>query len=153
MGFCDWCNISEKEKQWLLFSTEYWDIYLANEQDYVGRSILVLKRHCGSLSELNMSEWDNLKNIIERMEFCYKEIPGAELCNWSCLMKNFYKQDIPNPHLHIHVRPRYKNGVVLNETRYDDLEYGHHYALKNAVKWNEKDWMELYRKMKTVLDE
>ena len=89
MGFCDWCNISEKEKQWLLFSTEYWDIYLANEQDYVGRSILVLKRHCGSLSELNMSEWDNLKNIIERMEFCYKEILGAELCNWSCLMNNF----------------------------------------------------------------
>ena len=83
MEYCDWCNISAKEKQWLLFSTEYWDIYLANEQDYVGRSILVLKRHCGNLSEMNMSEWGNLKEIIDCMEFCYKEILDANLCNWS----------------------------------------------------------------------
>lgn len=68
-------------------------------------------------------------------------------------MRKTMWQDIPNLHLHIHVRPRYQNGVVLNETRYDDLEYGHHYALKNVVKLNEKDQIELYWKMKTVLDE
>ena len=135
------------------FQQNIWDIYLANEQDYVGRSILVLKRHCGSLSELSMSEWDNLKSIIDRMEFCYREVLGAELCNWSYLMNNFYKQNAPNPHLHIYGRPSYKNGIVLNEIRYDDLEYGHHYALKKETKLSEKDQVELYQKMRKVLHE
>lgn len=48
-------------------------------------------------------------------------------------MNNFYKEAIPNPHLHIHVRPRYKNAVVINNHSYTDAEFAHHYALKKRV--------------------
>ena len=41
-------------------------------------------------------------------------------CNWSCLMNSFYKQSKPNPHLHIHVRPRFRKPVVVNENSYTD---------------------------------
>ena len=33
-----------------------------------------------------------LKDIIDRLENIYREVLGAELCNWSCLMNNFYKE-------------------------------------------------------------
>ena len=45
-------------------------------------------------------------------------------------MNSFYKETAPDPHLHIHVRPRYDKPVMLNESIYTDSEFGHHYALK-----------------------
>ena len=42
---CDWCNLTEKQKKYLLFATDFWSVYLADEQDYVGRCVLVLKRN------------------------------------------------------------------------------------------------------------
>ena len=54
------------------------------------------------------------------------------MCNWSCLMNNFYKEAAPDPHLHIHVRPRYDKPVMLNGSTYTDNEFGHHYALNKS---------------------
>ena len=88
MNMCEWCDY--KENEWLLHRSLHWSVYLADEQDYVGRCILVLNRHCGSLSELNTSEWIELKTIIDRLEFVYKEVLGAELSNWSCLLNKQY---------------------------------------------------------------
>lgn len=151
MEKCEWCNLSEKEKQWLLSDTEYWTIFLADEQDYIGRCLIMLKRHCGNLSELQMPEWIELKQIIDELECCFKTVLGAELCNWSCLMNSFYKKDVPNPHLHVHVRPRYKNPVILKENEYIDSEYSHHYRLSKGVFLPEEDMQELFQLIKSNL--
>ena len=97
---CDWCNLTEKKKEYLLFTTDFWSAYLADEQDYVGRCVLVLKRHCGSLSELTDKEWLDLRCVVKCMESCFKSVLGATMCNWSCLMNSFYKESPANPHLH-----------------------------------------------------
>ena len=108
----------------------------------------MLNRHCGSLSELDISEWIELKTIIDRLEYIYKDILGAELNNWSCLLNNFYKEAIPNPHLHLHVRPRYKNAILINNHSYIDTEFAHHYALKKEVILLDDDKQTLYALMK-----
>lgn len=127
MNTCNWCTLSDDDKKWLLMENTNWSVYLADEQDYIGRCILVLNRHCGCLSELTDREWMDLKHIIGRLENCFKTVLGAELCNWSCLLNDFYKKAAPNPHLHLHVRPRYKVPVSLNGIPYADEEFGHHY--------------------------
>jgi len=109
---------------------------------------LVLNRHVGSLSELDMPEWTEWKLIVDRLEYIYKEILGAELCNWSCLLNSFYKEAEPNPHLHVHVRPRYKNAIVINNHSYIDAEFAHHYALKKEVSLLDDDRQILYALMK-----
>ena len=38
-------------------------------------------------------------------------------------MNNFYKESEPNPHLHIHVRPRYDKPVMVNGSTYIDSEF------------------------------
>lgn len=146
MNGCKWCNY--KENEWLLYQSLHWSVYLADIQDYVGRCILVLNRHCGSLSELDISEWIELKTIIDRLECSFRGVLGAELSNWSCLLNNFYKEAIPNPHLHIHVRPRYKNAVVINNHSYTDAEFAHHYALKKESLLPDDDRQILYAQMK-----
>ena len=146
MRGCEWCAYEETE--WLLYQSLNWSVYLADRQDYVGRCILVLNRHCGSLSELDVPEWLELKTIMGRLEWICKEALGAELCNWSCLLNNFYKEAVPNPHLHIHVRPRYKNAVVINNHAYIDTEFTHHYALKKESILLDDDRKVLYALMK-----
>ena len=146
MNGCKWCDY--KENECLLYQSLHWSVYLADIQDYVCRCILVLNRHCGSLPELDISEWIELKTIIDRLECIFREVLGAELSNWSCLLNNFYKEAIPNPHLHIHVRPRYKNAVVINNHSYTDAEFAHHYALKKESLLPDDDRQILYAQMK-----
>ena len=129
---CDWCGLSEKDKNSLLYESRSWSVFLSDEQDYIGRCILVLKRHCNSLSGLTDDEWDELHDLICKVEACLKAVLGAALCNWSCLMNNFYKEPDPQPHLHIHVRPRYDKPVMINGSVYIDGEFGHHYAANKS---------------------
>ena len=151
MNKCEWCEFNKKD--WLLLKTPNWTVYLSDVQDYVGRCILVSKRHCGSISELNTSECSDLKSIIDRLEYIYKEVLGAILCNWSCLMNDFYKKEEPNPHLHIHVRPRFKNPIIINNHSYIDQEFAHHYALKKEICLLDDDKRKLYELMKKYLEE
>ena len=129
---CEWCDY--KESEWLLYKSLYWSVYLADVQDYVGRCILVSNRHCGSLSELDIAEWIELKTIIDRLEYIYKDI--------------FYKEVTPNPHVHLHVRPRYKNAISINNHSYTDTEFAHHYALNKEVILLDDDKQTLYIRMK-----
>lgn len=65
---CRWCNLTESEKKYLLVDSRYWNVFLADKQDYIGRCILVLNRHCESLSKLKSEGWTELKSLIERLE-------------------------------------------------------------------------------------
>lgn len=56
MDNCDWCNLSEEDKQFQVYESKSWSVFLSDEQDYIGRCILVLNRHCNSLSELTDDE-------------------------------------------------------------------------------------------------
>ena len=152
MDHCDWGNLSEEDKKYLLSENEFWLTFLADEQDYIGRCILVLKRHCNSLSELTDDEWEELRNLICKVEAGLKETLGATLCNWSCLMNSFYKEPAPNPHLHIHVRPRYDEPVIVNRNAYIDSEFGHHYALNKSGAIPSTDKEELFIRLKEWLN-
>lgn len=146
MSVCEWC--AYKDNKWLLYKSLHWSVYLSDIQDYVGRCILVLNRHCGSLSELDTSEWIDLKKIIDKLEYIYQKELGAKLCNWSCLMNSFYKETTPNPHLHLHMRPRYNDAIVINNHAYIDTEFAHHYALKKEVLLLDDDKQMLYARIK-----
>ena len=151
MENCDWCNLSEEEKRFQVYERTFWSVYLSDEQDYIGRCILVLKRHCGSMTELTEDEWEDLRHLICKVETCLKTILGAALCNWSCLMNSFYKESEPNPHLHIHVRPRYDKPVMVNGSTYIDSEFGHHYAVHKSGSISVKDKEELCTRLKEWL--
>ena len=151
MEMCNWCNLTAEEQKWKLTESSSWIVYLADKQDYIGRCVIVLKRHCASLSELTDEEWMDLKRIIDKLESSFKDTLGANLSNWSCLLNDFYKSENPNPHLHLHFRPRYKNPIVLNGNEYVDKEFGHHYDRKKEFTITEADRQELYMRILNAL--
>ena len=67
-------------------------------------------------------------------------------------MNHFYKEAAPNPHLHIHVRPRYENPIMLQERTYTDSEFGHHYGLKKNGVIPAKDKEEVFIRLKEWLN-
>ena len=152
MVHCEWCGLSEEDKKYQLYESGAWSVFLSDEQDYIGRCILVLKRHCDSLSGLTEDEWDELRDLVSKMEACLKAVLGAALCNWSCLMNDFYKETAPDPHLHIHVRPRYARPVTVNGRVYTDSEFGHHYALNRSGAMPAEDREEVFSRLKEWLD-
>ncbi len=152
MGNCGWCHLSEEDKRYQICETAFWSVFLSDEQDYIGRCILVLKRHCGSMPELTNDEWDELRGLVCKVETCLKAVLGAALCNWSCLMNSFYKEPAPDPHLHIHVRPRYDRPVTLNGRTYTDSGFGHHYALKKSGAISAEDRDEVFLRLKEWLN-
>ena len=152
MENCDWCNLSEEDKRFQVYESTFWSVFLSDEQDYIGRCILVLKRHRGSMTELTDGEWEDLRNLICKVEICLKTVLGATLCNWSCLMNSFYKETEPNPHLHMHVRPRYDEPVMVNGNTYIDSEFGHHYAVNKSGAISVKDKEAVFIQLKEWLN-
>ena len=152
MGICGWCSLSEEDKRFQVYDGEFWYVFLSDEQDYIGRCILVLKRHCGSLSVLTDDEWEELRHLVCKVEACLKAVLGATLCNWSCLMNSFYKEAAPDPHLHIHVRPRYDKPVMLNGSVYIDDEFGHHYAVNKCGTISAEDKREMFTQLSEWLN-
>ena len=148
MNNCSWCNLTDEDRKYLLYEDQYWSVYLADEQDYVGRCIVVARRHCASLAELNDTEWDDLRKVIRIVEDCLKSALGADLCNWSCLMNDCFKEQEPNPHVHLHCRPRYKNPLTINGNVYADEEFGHHYMPHKQSQLSDADRESLFNKMK-----
>ena len=67
-------------------------------------------------------------------------------------MNSFYKEPAPDPHLHIHIRPRYDRPVMLNGSAYTDSEFGHHYALNKSSEIPVKDKEEVFSRLKGWLD-
>ena len=152
MGNCSWCDLSEEDRQFQLYESTSWSVFLSDEQDYIGRCILVLNRHCGSMSELTEDEWEELRKLVCKMETCLKAALGATLCNWSCFMNSFYKESSPDPHLHLHVRPRYDHPVMINGNAYIDSEFGHHYAWKKSGAIPMKDKKAVFHLLKEWLN-
>ena len=152
MNDCIWCHLTPEDKRFQLYEGNFWSVFLSDEQDYIGRCVLVLKRHAGSLSDLTDAEWDELRDLTRKVEACLKEVLGATLCNWSCLLNSFYKAPAPDPHLHIHVRPRYAKPVTINGNTYSDGEFGHHYAQKKRPEISDKDKEEVFTRLKDRLN-
>ena len=112
----------------VVFETPYWRVVLIDEQTYLGAAVILLKRELSeSLSDIFNDEWTDFLKVIKQYERIVKATFGATMFNWFCLMNNAYQNDPPNPHVHWHVRPRYRSAVVLGEETFEDPNFGHHY--------------------------
>ncbi|MBQ3385876.1 MAG: hypothetical protein IJG53_00985, partial [Eggerthellaceae bacterium] len=62
------------------------------------------------------------------------------------------KESEPDPHLHIHVRPRYDKPVMVNGSAYIDSAFGHHYAVDKSGSIPVKDKEEVFARIKEWLN-
>lgn len=121
---CVFCNLKDET----ILESEYFKVILAFDQTYLGRCVIVLKRHCGHLDQLTKEEWLDFAEIVKKLEAASKKAFGAVMFNWTCLMNDAYQNNPPNPHIHWHFRPRYNKELSFANLIFGDKEFGHHYA-------------------------
>lgn len=144
---CSFCKESSKDKDFIC-ETKYWKVFLAYDQSNLGRYIVILKRHCGDLAELKEAEWIDFARLIKKTELALKKSFGAKMFNWSCLMNNAYQEKQPNPHVHWHCRPRYKQKIEFAGLVFKDPEFGHHYSRARKRKVPEEAAKKIVEKIK-----
>ena len=59
-------------------------------------------------------------------------------------MNNAYKSENPMPHVHFHLRPRYKHPVKINGQTFIDNEFARHYSNGNGSGMDEATFNILY---------
>jgi diadenosine tetraphosphate (Ap4A) HIT family hydrolase len=121
------------DKNSLVYETRYWKISLTDDQAYLGRCFVDLKRHCGDLADLKPDEQKDLFKVVKLLEGALRDAFGAVMFNWTCLMNNAYKAKIPKPHVHWHFRPRYDKKVKFAGLIFEDLEFAHHYSRERKL--------------------
>jgi len=132
MENCEYCDLDEKD-DFFLFETKFWKIVLSDEQAYLGRMMVISKRHCGDLAELSKEEILDFFEVLKKIEKVMRKVFGAVYFNWTCLVNSFYKLKNPDPHLHWHCRPRYDKKINFEGTIFKDPNFAHHYNRKPGI--------------------
>ena len=114
----------------VIYETKHWKVIIHEDQQYLGRCIISAQdRNHPNLTSLTDEEWlDFSHNVVQPLENAIKKAFGAELFNWSCLMNLAYQNTPPDPHVHWHVKPRYRNPVEFAGITFEDEAFGKHYT-------------------------
>lgn len=120
---CEICNIQND----IYLQSAHWRVVLARKQAYLGRSIVILKRHCEDLAELTADEWNDLHCIIQKTEDVLRKNFNVTVFNWACFMNHAFQKKPYNPHVHWHVWPRYDHTVSIAGQTFSDEAFGYHY--------------------------
>ncbi|EDK72335.1 Diadenosine tetraphosphate (Ap4A) hydrolase and other HIT family hydrolases-like protein [candidate division TM7 genomosp. GTL1] len=108
MNNCLSCQLLKTiEERQIIFSGGFWQIELQHDQQYLGKSVVTLKRHASSLRELTNEEGREFFEIIKRFEMSVIKNFHPTHFNWSCLMNDAAGVGMPM-HVHWHAIPRYK---------------------------------------------
>lgn len=149
---CEFCYPPETDERFILFKTQFWCVYLANNQNYPGRCIIPLWRHCPNLSEITEQEMIDLQRISKLLEKIWKSDLGATNFNWTCLMNGGYSKKPFNPHVHFHFIPRFEKPYETTNGDFYDSEFGKHYTLDDVTQaLNEDDRLKLCQYLKAQI--
>ena len=65
----------------LIFETKYWNVILADDQYYLGRGYIPLKRECGDLADLKKEEVLDFFELVKKIETALKESFNTTMFN------------------------------------------------------------------------
>lgn len=120
---CESCgflkNIDESR---LIFDGQFWRLELNTDQQYLGKSVVTLKRHVSALAELTQDEGKEFWELVRKFENGITTEFQPTHFNWSCLMNNAVGEGSP-VHVHWHAIPRYKEKRTVNDSEFTDQRW------------------------------
>lgn len=140
---CILCTPSNEYAATIAF-TKYWKITYWMNQAYLGRSLIISKRHFGSYEEMNDEEALEYREILREFLPALKKTFGSTHFNVAYLMNQAYKHEKadppkkdgePNPHFHWHVIPRYDAHRKFAGQHFEDPDFG------NSFDFNRKQYL------------
>ncbi len=119
-GDCPLCRAALQTP--ILRECRFWRSAVNRNQDLLGKTIIVLKRHEESVAGLRTEEWTELLGEIRYVTDCVRGAFDPDHFNYSFLMNM-------DRHVHLHVIPRYVGPRTLAGVEFSDPEYPAAYQL------------------------
>ena len=122
MIHCEICPIiatQNNNQDVIVLEVARWRVVLDADQRFLGKSFVTLLDHKESISDLSTDDWQELHDVMRRLEEGVARAFLPSHFNWSCLMNNAVVAGQPT-HVHWHMHPRYVQPVEFaGETFYD----------------------------------
>jgi diadenosine tetraphosphate (Ap4A) HIT family hydrolase len=115
------CSINYSD--FTICQTDYWKLILNPNQHYLGRSLLVLRRHASSLENLTCFEETEHSQMQRVIVSVLKNTFACETVNLLYAINHEFKKKPINPHVYWHFIPRYGREIYLNEHIFSDTEW------------------------------
>lgn len=133
------------ETERIIFETKYWRVVLHENQSYLGRAVVRLKRACGDITCVTMDEFDEWRIVAAMMQDAARAVFGMDAPNWdessfdwALLMNHAYRENPPTPLVHWHFIPRYRNPVQFAGEVFTDTQFGNNWREKPERKVNKE---------------
>ncbi len=127
---CHTCNALDTAPDSLvIFRSEFWGVTLHPDQLYLGRVYVTLLDHIPEREDLSPEQVLGWHETLKRYRTMAQKAFGAAYITEATLMNNAYQHDPPHPHVHSHVRPRYREPFHLEgwNVTFGDPNFGHHH--------------------------
>ena len=121
---CEFCNQDTNFTKTVIKNYKYWRIELHANQNYLGRSAVILNRHLEDIFDISIEEREELFQITKKLRDSLIKVFGADMLNYTSL-GNIVQ------HVHLHVIPRYENPAMFADITFNDERWGQNYAPYN----------------------
>lgn len=122
---CLLCALDESANDFVAQWT-YWRLLVNHNQNYLGKVMLVLKRHATDVTELTAQEQTELWLALRRVRAALTAAFQADHFNYAFLMNQ-------DAHVHLHIIPRYVEPREFEGQTFTDGRTGEHYALTSHI--------------------
>jgi diadenosine tetraphosphate (Ap4A) HIT family hydrolase len=123
---CSDCDKFQVDPRDLVGSWEHWHIVVNHSQNYLGKVMLVLRRHATDATDLMPAEqvefWQLLRDVKTALVGAFQ----PDHFNYAFLMNQ-------DAHVHLHIIPRYAAAQVFLGMTFADGRLGEHYELTSRI--------------------
>ena len=124
---------------------KHWEIYVHENQGYLGRCVVWCKRDDAlDLAEATPEEQSELFLVLRDLREATKKVFQPDWFNYSFLGNE-------TRHLHGHFIPRYAKTKTFMDIVFEDKLYGHNYKTDHGFKTSAELLAEVKDKLKSVL--
>ena len=129
----------------LVKKCKYWDIYVHENQGYLGRCVIWCKREDAlDLADTTSEEQKELFLILRYLREALKKVFQPDWFNYSFLGNE-------TRHLHAHLVPRYAKPKTFMNIVFEDKLYGHNYKTDHNFKTSAELLNEVQDRLKLVM--
>lgn len=117
MSTCFYCDNGEKLRSLMIefLETKYTRVFLNRDQKHIGRCVVEFKEHKTEYFELTEEERVDFFDTVSRVSKAIYNAFGADKINYATF------GDLV-PHVHMHVVPKYKDGLQWGSPFDDSVE-------------------------------
>jgi diadenosine tetraphosphate (Ap4A) HIT family hydrolase len=126
LALCAGCENFHIDARDLVGSWDHWHVVVNHSQNYLGKVMLVLRRHATDVTALTADEQAELWRILGQAKAALIGAFQPDHFNYAFLMNL-------DAHVHLHIIPRYAEPRVFAGMTFADGRLGEHYDLGSQI--------------------